>query len=232
MNRIVRRLLLTGFFTLFAVTVSPQQYDCNCSEPLIVDGNYTLNMLVFREYHNPINSYRGEQFLNEWAKGSINLVNGEKINNITLRYDMFSDELLYLREDDFVTGIVNKDVVNTFQISASQSELSFVKKLIKLPAMDARISYLKVLVDREADLLVFRSVVKAISESRTVDNTIYYIFTEGDDFSPVKLRRGSLLKCSGIDRERMKKVLKENKLSLKDELNFARAVYLYNQNGL
>jgi hypothetical protein len=175
MNRIVRGLLLTGFFTLFAVTVSPQQYDCNCSEPLIVDGNYTLNRLVFREYHNPINSYRGEQFLNEWAKGNINLVNGEKINNITLRYDMFSDELLYLREDDFVTGIVNKDDCEHFQISASQSELSFVKKQIKLPHWMPGFRTCRSLSMVKPDLLVFRSVVKAISESRQL-TTPYIIF--------------------------------------------------------
>lgn len=221
-------------FVLFVISVTickAQQYDCNCDADTDPGGHKVQSTLVFNEYHNPINNFRGGQFINTWSKGAVTLLTGETINDMMLRYDMFSDELLWLRETDFVTGIVNRNIVSSFRIFTDEKELFFEKREVKHPGTDTADSYLQMLAEGELDLMVYRNVVKAVSESRTVDNTIYYLYTEDKNFSSVRLNRRSLLNCPGIDRERMKNVLRENKIAPKNELNFTRAVYLYNQSG-
>jgi len=219
-------------FSVLAFAAGAQQYDCNCAVPESTSGGKAANMLVFREYQNPIHNYRGEQFFNQWDEGYIILSNGETINNMTLRYDRFTDELLWLRPGDFVTGVVNKSVIKGFVIySQDLLQSYFLKRNIRPPGMDTISSFLHVLAEGDLDLLVYRHVVKAVSESRTVDNTIYYIFTDERNFQAVRLRRRSLTHLQGVDTDLMKSVIKNNRLSVNNELNFAKAVYLYNEAG-
>ena len=226
------KILSVLFLTCLVMNAGAQQYDCNCTEPDNTSGSKADNLLVFREYQNPVHNYRGTQFFNAWSQGYVILNNGEKVNNMMLRYDMFTDELLWLRPNDFVTGIVKKTVIKGFVITGDEAgESYFIKRSIRPPGMDTIRSFLQVLAEGDLDFLVYRNVVKAVSESKTVDNTIYYIFTDDRSFTSIRLKRRSLVKFPGIDRERMKNIIKSGKLNVKNELNFTQAVYLYNQAG-
>ena len=209
-----------------------QQYDCNC---LDTDGSYNtylLNLLISREYQNPISYYRGDQYFNTWAPGYLNLANGATVTNISLRYNKFLDEVLWLRTSDFKTGIINKSIVSGFAIFDQDNHLlgSFVKRRIKTPGLDSVYAYLQVLAEGELSLYAYRNVVKAISESRTVDNTTYYIFVNEDQYYTIRLKKKSLLRIPVIDSEIMKSIIRTNRIVFrKNETNFAMALKLYNE---
>jgi hypothetical protein len=207
-----------------------QQYDCNCTEPESIREDKAQNMLIFREYQNPIRNYGGSQFYNPWAEGYIILENDERVHDMLLRYDMFTDELIWLRDGDYVQGIVNKPSVKAFVMEVDSS-LYFVKKNIRPPGLNTTAAYLQVLTEGQLDLMVYRNVVKAVSESKTVANTMYYIFTDDRNYNSVRLRKGSLLSFPGIDKALMKNIIRSNRLNLKIEQNFIKAVYLYNHSG-
>lgn len=211
---------------------SSQQYECNCSE---TDGSYNtylLNLLISREYQNPISYYGGNQYFNSWTIGRVNLTNGATVNNINLRYNKFLDELLWLRTSDFKTGVVNKSIVKGFMIYDEDNQLqgTFVKKKIKTPGMDSINAYLQILAEGELSLYTYRNVVRAISESRIVDNTSYYIFIDEDRYYTIRLKKRILLNIPEIDSEIMKSIIRTNRITFRgDETNFARAVKLYNE---
>ena len=95
--------------------------------------------------------------------------------------------------------------------------------------MAAKDAYLQFLVEGNVSLYVFRNVVSAISESRTVDHTVYYLMVDSSSYM-VSMRRKSLLKTPGIDKDIMKGIFQSNRLKVrKNEVNFIRAVYLYNE---
>ena len=148
-----------------------------------------------------------------------------------LRYDRYSDELLWLRQTDFRTGMINKSVVAGFEFSDEEGQLTrtFVKKEIRRPGMGSFDAYLQILVEGPVSLYVFRNVVQAVSVSKTVDNTLYFLHT-GSGWYPVAMRRRSLLKTPGIDIDLMKNIIRSNRLSFhNDESDFTKAVYLYNE---
>lgn len=208
-----------------------QQYNCSCDKINGTHNLYLQNLLISREYYNPIQHYRGDQYFNKWTTGTISLVNGETIGDMMLRYDKFQDELLWLRQGDFKTGVVNKSIVTGFDIYDTDHQLmgSFIKKEIMLLGTGLTDTYLQVLAAGTVNFYVFRNVLKAVSESRTIDHTLYYLEIDSKYYS-VPLQRRGLLKTPGIDKEVMRNIIRSNHLSVKkNEANFSKAVYLYNK---
>lgn len=228
----MKKILISLLTFTFSFLSSAQQYDCNCGDS---DGSYNMylqNLLISREYYNPVSYYRGEQFYNTWAPGEVELLNGEKITDINLRYHKFLDELLWLRNSDFKTAIVNKSIVSGFTICDANQQVigRFTKERIKLPGMAAFDAYLEILAEGKIGFYVFRNVVRAISESRVVDNTTYYLSLNNEEFHAVRLKKKSFIRFPGIDSELMKSIIRSNHISFRrNESNAAVAVRLYNE---
>ncbi|MBN1159181.1 MAG: hypothetical protein JXA61_07350 [Bacteroidales bacterium] len=227
----MKRIFLFLTAACFCVCLFSQQFECDCSE---TDGSYNeflQNLLISREYHNPIQHVRGDQFFNTWNPGDISLVNGDTVREMQLRYDRYQDEVIWLRQTDFKMGVINKSLVAGFDLYNGDHQLtgSFVKKKISVPGMASVEAYLQILTEGHTSLYVYRKVVLAVSVSRTVDNTIYYLCT-GSKCSSVALRRKSLLRSPGVDKDLMKDIIRSNRLTLhKDEADFTKAVVLYNE---
>ncbi|MBN2480754.1 MAG: hypothetical protein JXB19_03370 [Bacteroidales bacterium] len=208
-----------------------QQYECNCE---IQSGSYKKflqDQLISVQYYNPIQYFRGVQYFNTWTSGNIKLINGEIIRDMTLRYDQYMDELLWLRHSDSAIGILNKSIVAGFDLFDTNGRLlgSFEKIRINLAGMGAIDAYLQVLAKGHVSLYAFRNVVKVIRESRTTNNTLYFIGVNSVPWA-VSLRRRSLLNTPGINREAMKGIIRSNRLILRNnEANLARAVSIYNE---
>lgn len=224
------RMFGTIVFLLLSVGLFSQQYDCNCEVKDAAYIEFIRRTLISRQYENPIAGYRGGHYFNNWSPGRILLENGEIIENMTLRYDMYTDELLWQRTTDFQIGVVNKEIVRGFDFYGNNMQLtgSFVKK--KLSLQDTRNVYLQVLTEGDIDLFVFRNLVSAAGENRTVDNTKYYIFSGSDQFTQIRLNRKSLLGLPGAGKEMIQNIIRTNHLSPgKNEADFTRAIYFYNQ---
>jgi hypothetical protein len=227
----MKRILLIVLTAYFCSILHSQQYECDCNEVNGSYNNFLQNLLISREYYNPIRHFDGEQYFSAWTPGNITLVNGVTVRDMTIRYDKYLDDILWLRQTDFKTGVINKSIVSGFDLYNTDYQLigSFVKKRINPPGMAPIDAFLQVLAEGTVSLYVYRNVVQAISVSRTVDNTIYYICI-GSDCRSVALRRKSLIKTPGIDKDMMKSIIRSNRLTIyNDETDLAKAVYLYNE---
>jgi len=212
--------------------VEGQQYDCNCME---TDGSYNTflkNTLISRVYYNTIPHYEGEHYFNSWESGDIFLTSGEEIQNMTLRYDMFMDELLTLRMEDQKIGIVTKPAINGFRLydRNGNSYALFIRQNIKLPGAPAIDAFLQVLVEGYINMYAFRNLVKAVSASRTTSNLKYFVDVDNQRYLTSRLSKKFLYDIPGIQKEYMKEIISENRLRLrKYESDFIRAVDLYNK---
>ena len=224
------RLQGTIVFFMLSASLFSQQYDCNCEGRDSAYADFIRKTLISRQYENPIMGYSGEQYFNNWSPGRIMLENGEIIENMTLRYDMYTDELLWQRTSDFQIGVVNKEIVKGFDFYGNgiQPEISFVKR--KLRSTDTKNVYLQVLAEGDLNFYVFRNLVSAAGENRTVDNTKYYIFSYPVQYTQVRLNRKSLLNLPGVGKEIIQAIIRTNHLSPGgNEADFTKAVYYYNQ---
>lgn len=216
-----------------AVTTSTlaQAPGCNCSDEA---GylSYQLNGLAGIEYRNPVDKYKGEQYYAPWSEGGIELSNGQELAGVYLRYDMYLNRLLWMREKEYKTGILPVEDVVRFTIPGigKGAVVTFVRKRIRLPYLpDTSTVYVRVLAEGPLSLYSCHLAVESPSEYELVDNSRYLAF-RGTEYVYMKLRRGVLLKLPYIDPVKMKEVLKANKIRVhNNELQMARAFTLYNQ---
>jgi hypothetical protein len=189
--------------------------------------------LMGREYQNPVEWYRGEQFFNVWATGDLIFKNGITVTGIRLQYEKYLDELLWLRED-FKIGIINKSLISAFRLYDSSHDAmdSFIIKSVRLPfEKDATDHYLQVLAAGKISLYVSRRVAKSSNEL-TLDNITKYMVSDGKTIDVIALNKRNLLHIPSVDREKMKAILKINKINVRGrELDFARALEIYNKNN-
>jgi hypothetical protein len=226
----MRAALFILVFLIVAADLSGQSPGCDCSSA----DNYSEMLqqgLIGVEYSNPVKGYGGQQYFNDWMLGEVELMNGDVIRNIILRYDQYSDQLLWLRKSDYRMGIVNKDDVAGFRMLDDKKKETavFAKKKIILPWIDSADAYLQVLVSGDLMLYAYRNVNVVTVEYKLTKNTKYIISTEGKDYL-VALRRSSLLDLPVIQKSEMKKVLRTQKLAIRDnEWGLLHAIMYYNQ---
>jgi len=208
------------------------QADHGKSEP---DETYMTNIrkgLMGIEYIDPVAGYKGDSFYNDWTYGEILLTNGEKITGLSLRYEGYLDQLLWLRED-FIPCIVCKACITGFNLYDDSDNIaaSFItKKGIRLPfENDSADCFFQTLVKGEYSFYAFRRVIRLSDVFELADDTKYYIFNNDHQYEKLKLRTRDLLNVSFIDKTRMKSIIESNKIRLRDnEQEFIRAISIYN----
>ena len=225
----MKSLYLILMFSLGFCGAYSQQSDCACPN----DDDYEIRLqesLMGFAYRNPVEGYTGRQYFNNWALGEVRMINGDMIRNIFLQYDTYMDELLWLRQSDLKTGIINKGDVAGFRLSNNINEpsMTFIKKNITLPFIGSKDAYLQVLVKGDPALYAYRNATTTTTDYRLIDNGKYLISVAGNDYF-VRLRRNSLLDIPVIPGTEMKAILRSNRIAIRNnEHELIRAISLYN----
>jgi hypothetical protein len=211
----------------------PVIYPAYSQEPLSEDYENTLrNGLMGFEYRNSAARYKGNQYFNDWARGDVYLENGDVISGIFLRYDQYMDEVLWLRETDFKTGVLPRGDISGFVIynTGKVPLAEFVRQKVKLPyKADSSETFLQVLVKGNLELYAYRKVMQSANDFTLRDDTRYLLFSNGNAYFVGAAKR-LLFKVPAIDEVKMKEVLKSNKIRLDGtEFSLIRAVDLYNK---
>ena len=99
-----------------------------------------------------------------------------------------------------------------------------------MPGRAAFDAYLEVITEGDIDFYAYRNVIRAVSESRVIDNTVYYICMGDDRVYTIRLNKKSLIHLPGIDSDLMKTIIRTNRIIFrKNEASVAAAVRLYNK---
>lgn len=227
----MKRILWITVAVFNTFTSIAQSENCPCSS----DEDYQaflLNGLTGVEYRNPVTGYEGVQYLRDWAYGDIMLTSGDVIRKAMIRYDCYLDELLWLRIKDYRKAVLNKDDIVAFRLynDGFYPESFFVKKRIRLPFLsDSAMVFVHELVKGNIEFFAYRNVKVEPVQNRLFNDTKYVIGTTEKDYL-ISLRRKNLLSMPFIDREKMKKILRQNRIPLRNnEQGMAKAISLYNQ---
>ena len=211
----------------------PALYPAYSQAPASKDYENSLrNGLMGFEYRNSAERYKGNQYFRDWARGDVYLENGDVISNIFLRYDQYMDEVLWLRETDFKTGVLPRGDIMGFVIYNERKEplAEFLRRRIKLPyKSDSSETFLQVLVKGNLELFAYRKVMQSANDYTLLNDTRYLIFSNGNSYYTGASKR-QLFKVPYIDEVKMKAVLKSNKVRLDGtEYSLTRVIDLYNK---
>jgi hypothetical protein len=200
-----------------------------------VDDPYMISMrlsIMGVEYSDPVIANKGAQFFNDWANGEIILANGDLITGLRLSYEKYRDQLLFQNED-FISCVICKTCIKAFKLYDDNNNIlaSFVlKKGITLPLeKDSADCFFQTLVEGEYSFFAFRKASILPDDFKLVDDPRYYIF-HNNSYKKIRLKMQDLLNVPFLDKNRMKSIITENGIKLKNnEQQFIKAISLYNQ---
>jgi len=223
--------LITLIIVVFIINIKliPQNYYCNCinDDQNIEDFEKKLSGRIY------INSFvgHGSQFFNKWTKGYIIMSDGQVIKNKYIRYNRYSDELIWLRNSDYKTAIVDKETVNEFIIYDEENVpyAHFIKARIKnWYQADSTDVFLQVLAEGYVSLYALRTVT-VIRNTNEIYNKDEYYLLKKNNFYKIDASRISLLRTLADEEAQVKQILRRNKLKVKFEPQLIEAIELLNK---
>ncbi|HAN00580.1 MAG TPA: hypothetical protein DCQ26_18450 [Marinilabiliales bacterium] len=185
--------------------------------------------VVATQYANELPSKK-EQFWNNWTTGTVYYTNGKKSSKVTLRYNSWKDELLWLRVSDYKTGTVIRGRVSSFTLDQPgvSKKMRFVHYTDTTGFQNVDM-FLQVIAEGKTSVYCYRKVTLLKGEDKFVLNHQYYIKQEG---KPVKFKPRKLQLLSFFPKEKHKAIrelLRTHHLKLSNDSHLAEAIELINQ---
>lgn len=176
--------------------------------------------------------YEGKPyFTDNWCLGKIQLVNGESIDSLYLKYSSFKDELIYFNPKINAQIKIDKAIISAFTFTDEYGQsYSFKKYPFDNYAKSDR--YFEILAVGDIDLLCYKKVdlnevppyhdTKGILKNMAYrQGYLYYFYTPQNGFASVKPSKSGLLSRFNKEAQRpIKKLLRKNKIYILDELSF------------
>ena len=120
----------------------------------------------------------GSQFLfNEWVKGDVELFNGRIARNVNLKYNGYTDELIWLNPAN-KTVLLDKNAVVRFTITSpiNGEKITFKNQKVKVPYFTQPVNtFLQEMYIGDYKLYVFRQVVQSGRQINTDKNRTYEV---------------------------------------------------------
>jgi hypothetical protein len=221
-----------GVVLIACVQSFSQNSFCECTgdneREMNVDGNLTAKIYISPSLN------RKELYYGSWGIGEVELIDGTVVKDKILRYNGYLDELVWLRDADKKTGLVDKQLVKSFRIfNKEYGSIDFFKKF-KIKhwySLDTSVVYMHVLAEGKLSLYVSRKIIQMSNSQEYVTKHEYYLYRDSN-FIPFKPNRVYFLQILGSEKEKMKLILRVNHLKVRKENQLLRAIEIYNKNNL
>jgi hypothetical protein len=187
----------------------------------------------------------GSYFLNdEWGRGDIHLATGNWVKDKQLKYNSFTDELIWLRPLDYSMILLEKEQILEFNINVIGIQKSLHFKKMNLARTDSTKKFYQVLYEGRYGLYCNRRVINAEDASRKVDYAtyaipvlksapVYIILSESGGLMTLeKINNRTLLKSYPHDKNILKNLLRDRHLHLKTEEDIISVVKAIEENNL
>lgn len=192
----------------------------------------------------PYLTLNGNPFLTDkYVIGEIEFADGEKIGNLNLRYSAFQDEVIYFNTSITAQIIIDKKSLRGFSFIDADRLLRTFRQQYYTGFLPGN-RYFEVLSDGEISLLVYRKVVLQTCPvyndlSGTPKNMeyqksyTYFLYNHKKGYEQIRISRNSLFsKFDKPNLKLVKKILRGNKVVIKDETGFLKAWNLIKKNGI
>lgn len=186
----------------------------------------------------------GSQFFNDdWVESDILLTTGEKVFNKLLKYNGYSDEVVWLVPENFKQVKLDKYAIDEFVLKNYRGK-SILFKRINVKQMflsDSTDIFAEVLIESKLSLYVFRKIGVAGTVNKSGKEgvysfdelepaPVYYLkLTNSSFFTLQRLKRRALLNIFPEQKTAIRKLLRQNHQQLKTESDLIEVVNLLNK---
>ncbi len=224
---------LTGFIS------AQQVYDISA-----IDTLFEQKLAGQKIHIYSVNAIGSSFLIDEWCKGDIHLITGNWVKNKQLKYNSFTDELIWLRPLDYSMILLEKEQILEFNINVIGIQKSIQFKKMDLGRTDSTKKFYQVLYEGRYGLYCNRRVINAEDAIRKVDYSTYFIpilkkapvfiilSKSGELMTFEKISNRGLLKSYPHDKKILKNLLHNKNLHLKAEEDLITVVKLFEDNNL
>ena len=192
----------------------------------------------------PYPSYTGNPYLTEkFVPGEIEFTDGTKIENLNLRYSTYRDEIIYFNSAISAQIIIDKISLKGFNLITPEG----TKRIFRNQYYNGFLPgnrFFEVLSDGDIALLAHRSVVLqycsvynneagVLKNMEYQQNFNYYLYNSKKGYETIRIGKNSLLsKFDKPNQKLVKKLLRNNKISIRNESGFLNAWNLIQHNRI
>lgn len=206
-----------------------------------VDGRLNMGTYTTSSFDSRYEGIKGSPFfISEWISGQMAFVDGKVFNEVPLKYNAYTKELMMKRPSGD-SLIIFPYQVQSFTINDPVTKANFTFKRYpkaQTPKYDMRDVYLLVLYEGKTSLLklVKKNLKKAdykdpysnnIRYDTYEDANEYYLLKTDGSLSKIKKSKKSVLEALSDKEVAMKALLEQEKIELKSERELVRVVAKY-----
>lgn len=228
-------IILASVFLLMVVEVTAQKKYIPIKE-LTTESNSLNYKLPGKQYYNMIVP-SGTVFLyNDWKDGYVKLINGDRYDSLSLKYNIYYDELIHINNRSLIMIMLDKDVISEFGFYNQNNEPSIFKKMY-YPGTPKGEYYFQELYNNRLKLLIWsRSIEEQTSPYKdsygilrssqyNVHSRYYLVFPDGR-FEKFNLKRRSFLSMFPDDKKTVRHLLRKNHIFFNNDKQTIQAVKL------
>ncbi len=195
---------------------------------------YTTNMDELYE------GVRGTPYLfNEWKPGNIYLKDNKLIKNVNVKYNIYTDDLLYLNSSSGDSLIIDRSMIEKFEIMDNSSgNLILMEEMNIKPEKNDNAAFVRIIYDGRSKLILKYSkiFIKANYKGpyatgnkydEYTDKWQYYLITGENTITRIKLCKKSVIKVLSVKESKIKAFVNGQDLSLDNENDVIRVLEYY-----
>lgn len=218
-----KTLYILLIFVYLPVLIKAQECDSDIFFPAQVRSERLTG--TFLPYHSSGNN---SPFLSDWSGGTVILINDARVDKVLLRYDCTKDEILWLRDSDLKTILLDKEKIKGF-ILQDQEEKPIEFKKVKLPPSihNENESFVQVLVEGKLSLYLHHKWEMSSLDEIYVRNR-YFLCKDGV-YIHCKPSKRNIKRIFKDAKPTIKEIITESGLKIRNEDDLIRFVEKYNQ---
>lgn len=192
----------------------------------------------------PNDFYQGNPFLTDnFVPGVIEMEDGTTIGSLQLRYNTYRDELIYFNAEISTQIVIDKISLSGFSLTDDKGIQRNFRQFQYAGYLSGN-RYFEMLSKGNVSLLAFRKIVLQdcpayYNESGKLKNMSYqeaysyYLYNPQTGYELIKPDLSSLLsKFDQPNQKRVRKLLRENKIRIRDEKSFVKGWNLISDNKI
>ena len=235
-HRIGRKILIASVILLFTTLIANAQKDFIPVMELNTSSNTTNYKIPGKQFY-PKYIPSGSDFYNDaWCNGYIILENGDRYDDLYLKYNTLKDELITLNGRTNILIMVDKDAVSEFGLFEKEKQITRFKKYYfdKVPKGE---HYFNVLYEGKLRLLIWQRAFEEITASYKDKNGAlqirkyvlrpqFFVCFPNGHFEQFKFKRYSFLKLFPEEKKEIRRLLRKHKNHMQTYPDYIHAVQL------
>lgn len=224
-------------FMFFLVNLRAQEYTTPEKQQNVKDLGSVGYKGVVSTYNAAYEGIKGSPFIFEdWQDGAVLQNDSILYKGLSLKYDAYKDELLYLNTRNNTPMVMDKNDITSFTLAGS--DISSSKVFVKIPYDGKKVFMQLIYEGKKIDFL--KQYVKMLREAdyqgaynadrpydEFVEGDSYFLRLKSGEMEKIKLNRNNIIKSFPDKQQELKSYAKKNDMKLNNEQDVIKLIKYY-----